>query len=116
MCCYLLPLGQKEKSKRLLSSSLYVSKKLLTASVTGPQFVSREGKLFSHRRRLRNDTHVAEADELPMGFYKVDRLLEYLPPWEAFVHPKCGLYQAIFTSIWVQKVHFYAFFHHFSVV
>ena len=24
---------------------------------------------------------------------EVDRIERYLPPWEAFVHPKCGLYQ-----------------------
>ena len=60
----------KEKSKRLLSSSLYVQKKLLTASVTGPCFVSREGKRFAHRRHLRSDTQVLEADELPPGLYK----------------------------------------------
>ena len=33
---------QKEKSQRTLSSSLYVSKKLMDAAVTGPQFVTRE--------------------------------------------------------------------------
>lgn len=93
---------QKEKSQRTLSSSLYVSKKLMDAAVTGPQFVTREGATFAHRRYpLRSDSSVAEAEGiLPAGWYKVESLLEYLPPWEAFVHPKCGLYQDFYLVLW----------------
>ena len=37
-------LFQKEKTQRTLSSSLYMSKKLLDAAVTGPRFVTREAR------------------------------------------------------------------------
>ena len=36
---------QKEKSQRNISASLYVSKKLLNAAVTGPNFVTREASV-----------------------------------------------------------------------
>ncbi|CAJ1378506.1 unnamed protein product [Effrenium voratum] len=90
---------EKEKLQRNLSPSLYVSKKLLTAAVTGPQFVTREGQVVAHRRApLRADG--PQEVEAPPGWYQVDRLLEYLPPWEAFVHPKCGLYQDYYLVQW----------------
>lgn len=41
---------QKERTQRKnLSASLYVSKKLLTIAVTGPQFVTREAGSMAHR-------------------------------------------------------------------
>lgn len=90
----------QENSRRNLASSLYVTSRFLNAAVTGPHFISREGKIFAHRRSpLRNDT-CPEADDLPAGWYKVDRLLEYLPPWEALAHPKCGLYQEWYLVLW----------------
>jgi len=93
---------QKEKATRKLSASLYVSKKLLHTAVTGPQFVTREGKVVAHRRKLRSEpapTLDDPATEEP-GWYKVEKILDYMPPWDSFVHPKCGLYQEFYLIQW----------------
>jgi len=97
----LLDVILKEKSQRNISASLYVSKSLLNAAVTGPTFVTREGRSVAHRRfPLRDDSQLREAEITPPGWYKVDRLERYLPPWEAFAHPKCGLYQDFYLVQW----------------
>lgn len=97
----LLDVILKEKSQRNISASLYVSKSLLNAAVTGPAFVTREGRIVAHRRSpLRDDSQLTEAEVSPPGWYRVDRLERYLPPWEAFAHPKCGLYQDFYLVQW----------------
>jgi len=110
----LLDVILKEKSQRNISASLYVSKSLLNAAVTGPAFVTREGRIVAHRRSpLRDDSQLTEAEVSPPGWYRVDRLERYLPPWEAFAHPKCGLYQDFYLvqwrhparGAWLSKVH-----------
>eukprot|EP00930_Biecheleria_cincta_P068273 TRINITY_DN5551_c0_g1_i2.p1 TRINITY_DN5551_c0_g1~~TRINITY_DN5551_c0_g1_i2.p1 ORF type:complete len:631 (-),score=114.70 TRINITY_DN5551_c0_g1_i2:6-1898(-) len=91
----------KEKARRNLLASIYVTQKLLNAAVTGPLFPSWDGKEFYHRRTpLRKDPPAEVPGPPPAGFYKVDRLLEYLPPWESFVNPRCGLYQDFYLVLW----------------
>merc|ERR1711865_410815 len=34
------------------------------------------------------------------GFFKIDKLCKYMPPWEAFCHPKCGYYQDFYQVQW----------------
>merc|ERR1719450_2072932 len=79
---------------------LYVAKTLLSTAVTGPAYDGRDGRRWSHRRQPLGVEPPADAANLPEGLYPVDRLLEYLPPWQAYHHRKCGFYQDYYLVRW----------------
>jgi len=99
----LAPLLEQQRAKLKngqLSAAVYVSKKIINVAVTGPSFISGDGKKYAHRR-TRMYEHMPQAPDEPVeGYYTVDALAEYLPPWEAFLHPKCGLYQDFYIVQW----------------
>uniref|UniRef100_A0A7S0AWT3 Uncharacterized protein n=1 Tax=Pyrodinium bahamense TaxID=73915 RepID=A0A7S0AWT3_9DINO len=82
-----------------LSALLYVQKQLMGFACTGPQFCGASGETAGHRRQLQNKGQPAEG-EVTEGWYGVQALAEYLPPWEAFLHPKCGIYQDFYMVQW----------------
>eukprot|EP00746_Dinoflagellata_sp_MGD_P074976 gnl/MRDRNA2_/MRDRNA2_30213_c0_seq2.p1 gnl/MRDRNA2_/MRDRNA2_30213_c0~~gnl/MRDRNA2_/MRDRNA2_30213_c0_seq2.p1 ORF type:complete len:676 (+),score=135.19 gnl/MRDRNA2_/MRDRNA2_30213_c0_seq2:167-2194(+) len=92
----------EERSKRKdLSSALYIEKKLMNVAVTGPNYEDSEGKEWNHRRKeVKESEHVLEEGQDGNGFFKVLQIDGYLPPWEAFCHPKCGLYQDFYRVRW----------------
>jgi len=84
-----------------LSPVLYVEKKLLDSAVTGPCCLDSNGAAWAHRRRpLRQDNPAAAEPSPAAGWYQVTAVAEYLPPWEALVHKKCGLYQEYYMVRW----------------
>jgi len=83
-----------------LSACLYSQKYLMNVAATGPQFYGSDGTTFAHRRQLQAARGVPSETEATEGWYKVTALAEYLPPWEAFTHPKCGLYQDFYMVEW----------------
>merc|ERR1740117_1411778 len=34
------------------------------------------------------------------GYFKIGTICQYMPPWEAFCHPKCGYYQDFYQVRW----------------
>lgn len=99
----LAPLLEQQRARYKngrISSATYVKNKLLTTAVTGPNFVTGDGASFSHRRARMYEEMPKEAVDLEQGYYSVEALTEYMPPWEAFVHPKCGLYQDFYAVRW----------------
>jgi len=77
-----------------------VDKKLANLAITGPQFVTRSGTSYSHRRaKLRSD-NPSDDGESRDGWFLVHSILEYMPPWEAFVHPQAGVYQDFYMVRW----------------
>mmetsp|Transcript_17500 Transcript_17500/g.54830 ORF Transcript_17500/g.54830 Transcript_17500/m.54830 type:complete len:647 (-) Transcript_17500:202-2142(-) len=96
---------QQEKSKfknGQLSSALYLEKRLLTTAVTGPHFLDSEDKEWAYRReRLRNEDSRCQAEGEDDGqYYRIQDVIGYLPPWEAFCHEKCGFYQDFYQVRW----------------
>merc|ERR1712187_813161 len=43
--------------------------------------------------------NLVEGENLP-GAFDVKEIVEYLPPWEAFCHEKCGFYQDFYLVKW----------------
>lgn len=98
----LQPILAEERNQRAsLNGALYVEKKLMSVAVTCPIFVDDKGKKFHHRRPIsENSEDLLEEGPDRMRFFKVSKIDAYLPPWEAFVHPKCGLYQDFYRVRW----------------
>lgn len=86
----------------LLSSALYIERRLLTVAVTGGAFLDRDNRTWAYRREaLKPDDAAAAAEgEQAGGFFKVKEIIGYLPPWEAFCHEKCGFYQDFYQVRW----------------
>lgn len=87
---------------RFLSTAKYVESRLIDVSLTGATFIDNKGR-ESHYRR----DHVLEGakeevgeDNLVEGFFKIEKICRYMPPWEAFCHPKCGYYQDFYQVRW----------------
>jgi len=91
--------SERAKYKHFLSAHLYYTNKLHNIAVTGPNFFGASGSAISHRRQLqaRGAPGEGEASE---GWFAVQGLADYLPPWEAFLHPKCGIYQEFYMVQW----------------
>mmetsp|Transcript_67519 Transcript_67519/g.197550 ORF Transcript_67519/g.197550 Transcript_67519/m.197550 type:complete len:644 (+) Transcript_67519:69-2000(+) len=95
----------QERSKfrnGLLSSALYTEKRLITTAVTGARFSDADDKEWTYRREnLRPDEKLSLTEgEDAGGFFKIRDIIGYLPPWEAFCHEKCGLYQDFYAVRW----------------
>eukprot|EP00927_Polykrikos_kofoidii_P079517 TRINITY_DN76298_c0_g1_i1.p1 TRINITY_DN76298_c0_g1~~TRINITY_DN76298_c0_g1_i1.p1 ORF type:complete len:646 (-),score=139.40 TRINITY_DN76298_c0_g1_i1:88-2025(-) len=99
----LQPILEQERAKYkegILRSSIYVERQLLTTAVTGPKFTDSRGKKYSYRRQpLLKDDPPADG-EAEDGWYKVNDFDSFIPPWEAFLQPKCGLYQDFYNVLW----------------
>jgi len=93
---------ERTKFKDRLSGYFYMRKRLFNVAVTGPSFVDCEGRICAHRRQpLRKINKTLPTEGEPQDpWYSVQSLVEYLPPWEAFLHPKCGLYQDFYLVQW----------------
>jgi hypothetical protein len=76
-----------------------MEQRLLKTAATGPCFQDHMGKTHTHRRALSQTDEAAPASATD-GDYGIDFLAEYMPPWEAFVHPKCGFYQDCYKVRW----------------
>merc|ERR1712146_215032 len=73
----------------------------MSKAVTGPTVVDDLGNKFNHRRPIQKlkDDGLEEGQDGD-GYFKFETLDGYLPPWEAFLHPECGLYQDFFRVRW----------------
>ena len=95
---------ESERSKaRKISAALYTEKRLKTTAVTSGHYTDSSGKVSAYRREnlKAEDTSIpAEGDAQGPEFFKMREVLEYLPPWEAFCHIKCGFYQDFYQIQW----------------
>lgn len=87
------------KEAGVISPATYMSQQLHDQAVTGPEFLTSDGKTSEYRRKIVPKQDPAEG-ETKDGWYKVKSLAGYLPPWEAFIHPKCGIYQDFYMVQW----------------
>ncbi|CAE8633463.1 unnamed protein product, partial [Polarella glacialis] len=94
---------ETERQRRSLSASLWLKQQLLDSAVTGPKFVTRDGTVVCHRRNSLYKDLPTDCADLPPGWYKVQSVLDYLPPWEAFAHKACGLYQEFYLVQWAES-------------
>lgn len=86
-----------------LSAALYVEKRLVDSAVTGARVFDNDDKEWNYRREaLRGDEKLAlsnEGEDVP-GFFKIRDITGYMPPWEAFCHERCGIYQDFYQVRW----------------
>eukprot|EP00929_Paragymnodinium_shiwhaense_P064998 TRINITY_DN32631_c0_g1_i1.p1 TRINITY_DN32631_c0_g1~~TRINITY_DN32631_c0_g1_i1.p1 ORF type:complete len:709 (-),score=138.25 TRINITY_DN32631_c0_g1_i1:23-2149(-) len=93
--------GERAKNTLgVLRSSLYVRHMLHRAAATGPAFVDSAGKKHAHRRIQKTLLTPKKDGKRPDGMFEVEEFLDYLPPWAAFAHPKCGTYQDWYLVKW----------------
>jgi len=99
-----LPTLREERAKysnNVLSAATYLRRALLDIAATGPKSVDLEGKEWSYRRDLRSDApQVLAEGKDERGLWRVREVSDYMPPWVAFCHPKCGLYQDYYLIRW----------------
>eukprot|EP00929_Paragymnodinium_shiwhaense_P091645 TRINITY_DN5154_c0_g1_i1.p1 TRINITY_DN5154_c0_g1~~TRINITY_DN5154_c0_g1_i1.p1 ORF type:complete len:605 (-),score=155.24 TRINITY_DN5154_c0_g1_i1:181-1995(-) len=94
----------RERTKyKNLSSCMYVERKLFNSSITGLRFIDpKEDKEWAYRRdniKGEDKSGLVEGEEAN-GYYKIKEVTGYLPPWEAFLHEKCGFYQDFYQVRW----------------
>ena len=87
--------GQRMSPLNLAIS--YVEQRLMTEAVTGASFMDQKGTEHNFRRRGLETTEVKNGDEL-MGFFKINDITGYMPPWEAF--HIFGVYQDFYLVRW----------------
>jgi len=88
--------------ERRLNAAMYVEKRLYNTAFTGPNFIDDEGKEHEFRREYKGNNPVPTEGEEKDGYFKVMDIVGYLPPWEAFVHEKCGFYQDFYCVRWLE--------------
>jgi len=93
------------KRVQRLAPSLYVERRLLDVAVTGPLTGDTQGVFWAHRRRPLRKEAPAAGGKAENQWFRIDALVEYMPPWEALVHPKCGLYQDFYMVRWAPPHH-----------
>mmetsp|Transcript_50217 Transcript_50217/g.92770 ORF Transcript_50217/g.92770 Transcript_50217/m.92770 type:complete len:638 (+) Transcript_50217:22-1935(+) len=102
------PTFEKEKQdKKTLSSRLYVERALLNGAITGPKFEDGSGVVHEYRRKQLKVVEPTDAPDGPgpdadpkSGWFEVESFVDYLPAWEAYLHPRCGLYQEFYAVRW----------------
>lgn len=88
----------KQKGEEF-DSAQYVEQRLLNVAITGPAFLDSFGRKRPHRRGgLRKE--LPSLAENKDGYYEVESLEGYIPPWEAFVRNGCGIYQDFYLVRW----------------
>merc|ERR1712203_351860 len=95
---------EKERAKfpkGKLSSTLYTEKRLLNIAVTGAHFPDGDREWQYRREKLKTHdmSNVAEGEDAG-GYWRVKELVDYMPPWEAFLSDKCGFYQEFYQVHW----------------
>lgn len=94
---------EKHSQGKVLPCAGYFQKVLIQKAVTGAKYVDDNGREISYRR----DMSEKDAEELPPGverdgYFCIKELAEYMPPWEAFCHAKCGFYQDFYKVRWAE--------------
>lgn len=92
---------EKQTAGKPLPSAQYVQKLLIKKAVTGAKYIDDRGRESSYRR----DVPEKEEEAIPPGeekdgYFCIKELAEYMPPWEAFCHSKCGFYQDFYKVRW----------------
>jgi len=95
---------KKERAKYnngMISAAAYVKRSLLDVAVTAPKFRSDDGKYWDHRRgpMVDNSPALDEGKDAD-GYWRVREVTQYLPPWVAFCHDRCGIYQDSYLLRW----------------
>jgi len=91
---------RKTKNGRL-NGTLYTERRLLNCATTGARFHDGEREYRFKRDKLKagDATRIADGEDVN-GFFRIQGLVGYLPPWEAFLHEKCGFYQDFYQVKW----------------
>ncbi|CAJ1396654.1 unnamed protein product [Effrenium voratum] len=89
-------------AKSVIPGALYVERKLTLQAVTGAKYDLDDHQYNFRREKVNQDEPIPEAtdEELAPGFWKIHDITGYMPPWEAFCHQKCGLYQDFYQVRW----------------
>lgn len=95
----------KERSKSAtgrLNGTLYAEKRLLNSCRTGSRFVDSEEREFNYwRENIKvDDQPLMDSEEDKDGFFRIKDVVNYIPPWEAFINEKCGFYQDFYQVKW----------------
>lgn len=93
-------LAEQRAKYKFISPFVFANKSLLDTAVTGPSFTDSDGQHYAHRRKLTTRSRPSSEEKPSEGLYRASGLQEYLPPWEAFTHPKCGFYQDFYLVKW----------------
>eukprot|EP00927_Polykrikos_kofoidii_P081656 TRINITY_DN7926_c0_g1_i1.p1 TRINITY_DN7926_c0_g1~~TRINITY_DN7926_c0_g1_i1.p1 ORF type:complete len:711 (-),score=120.82 TRINITY_DN7926_c0_g1_i1:138-2270(-) len=95
-------LAQERAKFKVLSGALYTERRLVTTSVTGASFFDKDDREWAYRRENVNgeDKSGLVEGEDGGGFWRVKEVTDYLPPWEAFSHERCGFYQDFYQVRW----------------
>mmetsp|Transcript_75798 Transcript_75798/g.214304 ORF Transcript_75798/g.214304 Transcript_75798/m.214304 type:complete len:584 (-) Transcript_75798:190-1941(-) len=92
---------EKERAKykgSVISAAAYAKASVLNIAVTGPKVQDAAKKVWGYRRVLHD---AAGEEEGPVDEeWKGKRITEYLPPWAAFCHAECGIYQDHYLVRW----------------
>lgn len=94
--------AKSEQKAGVLKSSIYFLQKILEKQfITGPSFGT-PGGVEIHHRRMDKDFFTGQPEKGVPGTetFEVESLQGFMPAWEAFVHPKCGLYQDFYLVHW----------------
>lgn len=92
--------GQRQKqNNKEFNGTQYVKLKLMRTAITGPSFIDSNGKEHKHRRTEMRNAQPTKGVTTSTHFAAQD-LVGYLPPWEAMIHKKCGLYQDYYLVRW----------------
>ena len=88
-----------------LNSSDYVERHLWTTAITCSQFVDSEDCVWRYRRKNLREKDKRSKQEGEDGgeYYRISAITAYLPPWEAFCHDKCGVYQDFYLVHWAEN-------------
>lgn len=99
----LLQVLEQERTKlKRISGPSYLERRLVNTSVTGNSFLDRSKKQWRYRREgveVEDESGRAEGEDAN-GYFKIKDVIEYLPPWQAFCHEKCGFYQDFYLVRW----------------
>lgn len=75
----------------------------MNVAVTGGVFIDNKGFEWCYRRQgvlAAVNEDLSQDDSDIEGFFKIEKICRYMPPWEAFCHPKCGFYQDFYQVRW----------------
>jgi len=97
-------LDQERKKHRngQLSSAVYVERRLTTIAVTGATVYDSKDQEWNYRREnlSTEEPPLDKSTEDVVGFQQIQGIMNYLPPWEALSHEKCGFYQDFYQVRW----------------
>lgn len=101
----LLGILEAERKKLRISGATWIDKKMFNIAVTGAGYIDIDGQKWNHRRTNVRDSNITL---LPgqdcKDLFRVVEICEYKPPWEAYCHSKCGVYQDFYRVRWTGPV------------